>query len=168
MSEELDSNSIILHVGLHKTATTFLQSSIFPNFENVVFHNKKLVLSNIPVNNKHILVSNEGMLGCPYFTNGLDYFEQFKNSIDYLLNIFNRPKFIICFREPGSFINSCYKQYLHEGGTLDWNEYFSLEGDSIIKSHDFYFSKYVNYLSEKIPDKCLFMILKLLKKAQLL
>src|SRR5699024_8685898 len=87
-TEESPMRTIYLHVGYHKTATTFMQGSIFPNLENVNFIHpdyimedlRKLRLSRLSgyqvdlirdefdsfENDQPLLISYEGLSGSPF------------------------------------------------------------------------------------------------------
>lgn len=88
---------------------------------------------------------------------GLRYFDQFALAIDRIKQTHNNPKIICCFREPSSFIQSAYKQYLHEGGTLKFEEFFSPNEEGIVHPNDFLFSNFISYLQANFKDEDLFL-----------
>jgi len=150
---------IFLHIGLIKTATTFLQSHIFNNLNDVnyVDRNANLNSKNIISEKGIYLISNEGISGNPFNSKQeMNYYQQFTCAIERIKEIYSNPKIICCFREPSSFIQSTYKQYLHEGGTLSFNQYFKLEGDCMVKPSDFLFSRFLNFLQESFKPEQVF------------
>ena len=56
--------SMIVHVGLHKTGTTFLQREIFPKIKNVNYNRDVFWVKNYK--NKINVISNEWLSGQPY------------------------------------------------------------------------------------------------------
>jgi len=149
---------VILHIGLRKTASTFLQHNVFPYIPEVLYkQDSDLLLSyNVSSGKKILLISNEDIPGWPYYLDGVhkSFFDQFKYSINLIKKIFKNPKIIVCFREPGSFIYSNYKQYLHEGGVMKWEDFFSLEdGKGLLNKEDYFFSKYVTYLFDNFNEE---------------
>ena len=146
----------ILHIGLHKTATTFLQTQIFPHITEIAYYGSRIQGVDLNDNGqKNRLLSNESLSGVPYNSKG--YFLQFQNNIEALEDIYNNPSYIIAFREPSSFIGSIYKQYLHEGGTSSFDEFFSLSNNSFLDPDDFHFSKFINFIEKRIPQERLFL-----------
>lgn len=81
---------IIIHIGLPKTATTFLQTEVFPNLENTNFlrsFNSFYELYYSKGNNfENILISDE-MLSGLYFKG--DPLKNYKKNIQLLKTIFN-------------------------------------------------------------------------------
>lgn len=157
MEKGTHTKEVFLHIGFHKTGSTFLQSKIFPNLEGVTFFNRNLDLNRLFKTEDKLLLSNVGMSGCPYLVGEGDFFDQFRVSIKYLQKIFKDPKIIICFREPGKYINSCYKQHLHEGGQLKFEEFISLDGNSKINYENFFFKKFVEYLRDNVQNQNIFI-----------
>ena len=93
-------NKIILHIGLHKTGTTFLQNHIFPRLKNTNYFNQKL-------NNKRIKIVRQKIIKD---LNGeqikVDFFKKFSNKpllqkiINFLLRKINFTQKVISFIGP--------------------------------------------------------------------
>jgi len=157
MREELDVNlkEIFIHVGFHKTGTTFLQQSIFPHLENVNYiYNGRLL--NLVGPHEKVLISNEALSGVPYHWKEKSYYEQFCFNLAQLKSTFGDFKLILGFREPSSMINSLYKQSLHEGGVLTFDEFYGDHTGSIVKEEDLYFLKFYNHLLENFKMERVF------------
>lgn len=155
---------VVAHIGLIKTGSTFLQSQVFSKYQEDILYvrNGNELISGKSMTKAHkngVLISNEGMSGHPFITEelGLSYFDQFKNAVNNTVSFFKQPKIIVGFREPGSFLHSSFKQYLHEGGTMNWvlfkKKYFRSENFL----NDFKFSRYIEYLHRTIPPKELYI-----------
>ncbi|WEG12876.1 sulfotransferase domain-containing protein [Pullulanibacillus sp. KACC 23026] len=139
--------TIYLHIGYHKTATTFLQRIIFPKLKQLNYINKtgealkrmnqirtkKLTKKEIESfrkfinkkdNGKPILISNEGFSGNPLHSKKTK--KQFEVLED-LRKIFPPSEFdvhiIVGIREQVSLLTSLYLQYIKMGGVLDGSSF---------------------------------------------
>jgi hypothetical protein len=113
----------VMHVGLHKSGSTFLQKTVFPAMAGVNYlegfalgdylRRGDADLSKIP------LISTEGGLGWPYpLTEGPNY-----ERLDFLIELFAITHVILVVREFRSWTRSLYFQTIKEGGVLsieDW------------------------------------------------
>ncbi len=129
---------IYLHVGLHKTGTTFLQQAVFPKWkdiEYIAWPNLELFLR--LDEDRDYLVSREGFYGQNWAHHNVR-----EKSIKRLNEIFPNAKILISFRKHSGYIISSYKQYLHRGGTLSFDEYFDIDSNlGLMKKDDFIFEK---------------------------
>lgn len=134
--------NIILHIGLHKTGSTFIQN----HFKQVKLDNCKIFLSeskiaelleeyltnpntkikqkilNIIQNekSKKILISSEGIFGRQCY-----HFKDSPKRFQLLEELFNQPRYIIFFREPSSIIYSGYFQGLQKSYSLKFENYIN-------------------------------------------
>ena len=154
-------NSLIVHAGLIKTGSSFLQQEIFTKISEELHYIDSVGRINtrdfFQANNQICLLSNENLLGHPLLHDRYrkSFFSQFKDALIKVEQVFNQPKWIIGFREPASFIKSTYKQHLHEWGTLSWDE-FMVKHKKMI-TNDLFFSKYIQFLNSFIPAERLFL-----------
>ena len=134
----MKNKNIILHIGLHKCGSTTLQQN-FLNMNNKDYkffykYNKLQNYLKFP-NNKikkeiqreinetkepNIIISNEGAFG--HQANG---FVDVNNRLKILDDLFNKPKYIIFFREPSALIYSWYNFSLKKGITTNFVDYTS-------------------------------------------
>ena len=156
--------STVIHVGLMKTGSTFLQTRVFPYLQGVTYvHGMESFYRGRFFSFGELaplLISNEGLTGS-WFKDGeygLDYFERFQYSIKNIRRYFNQPKLIVVFREPSSFIYSSYKQSLHERGTLRWEQFFPFETLSTEELAQFNFSRFINILLENFRKRDLLLL----------
>jgi len=102
-------SEIYIHIGMHKTATTFLQKEIFPKLKGIKYYNL--------VNNKgnrhkllaiekagKILISDEDLSGSPLIY-GTSYTERY-NIADNLHKLFPNAKLIVGIRNKDDWLNS--------------------------------------------------------------
>jgi hypothetical protein len=124
---------LFIHIGLHKTATTFLQDEIFPNLEGLHYTRKEDItelIREITIHDQTIsnidsikdrlaatfsgdrnLISGESLSGNPF----LQYINR-TNTLDKLRSMFPNAKIIIGIRSQVGIIASMYKQYIKCGG----------------------------------------------------
>ena len=150
MCGSMDSSNVrhFVHIGLIKTGTTYLQARIFPHLNNVrlINPNQNLVSRQLLTKETRFLISDEGISGCPYWSDRRDlrYPEQFALGVSRLKQILPNARVICCFREPAAFLQSAYKQYLHEGGTLQFENFFQSTGDGVVTKCDLMFSRFID------------------------
>ncbi|HEX6922750.1 MAG TPA: sulfotransferase domain-containing protein [Bacillales bacterium] len=155
--------TIYLHIGYHKTATTFLQHVVFPELENVSYIEKKprvkkrynkvkkRKLSGKEVDefrgmvNRNdtgdpILISHEGFCGTPlFFGNGQSQFEILEDLRRILPASEYDVHIIVGIREQVSLLTSLYVEHVKMGGTLKSHEYIKkLKKRKMLKDYNFY------------------------------
>ena len=132
---------LFFHVGLHKTGTTFLQKAVFPNWRgiNYVPWPHLEILLRLDESNIN-LVSREGLSGKNWA-----HHEERERSLQRLSELFPASRILISFRKHSGYILSSYRQYIQRGGTVPFDEYFDVEGDSgVMKRDDFAFRRKLN------------------------
>jgi len=181
--------TIYLHVGFHKTATTFLQWSIFPKLKKVKLirktHAKKLLtevrLRKLNDDDVHrirnefekqssdkvpTLISYEGWTGSPFSQ---------KNSksaykvLEDLRRIFPEEHYdvhlIIGIRKQVDLMTSLYVEFLHQGGNKKESEYIDeLERNN--KFSHYLYNDYLNAVEELFGDNYFVFIYENFKKGK--
>ena len=126
---------LFIHVGLHKTGTTFLQREIFPN---------------IIKNNKNIdIISKESFSGD--ILNMHSLYKMFINRftiLEHLHKLYPSAKIILGVREKSSWLDSLYRQYIKQGGTLDYINWF----DTVLNKDCLDTEKYIRVIKETFDD----------------
>ena len=119
-------NKIVIHIGLHRTGTTFLQKEVFEKIENInyMFDDS---LHRMSICGGTNLISNEGLsLSMPHSkTNRMQV-------LDNLQRLFPAAKIILGFRERKGWLRSCYYRYVLSGGILRYQNYTYTYGNNII------------------------------------
>lgn len=112
---------IFFHVGLGKAASTYLQYSVFPFFEDIHYiqrtrykHTKAIVGEE---KHKRYLVSRE-------------FDRQLKSEVEHFAKDFPRARTIIIFRRHDSWIASQYRRFLKNGNPWSFQEFFDIENDN--------------------------------------
>jgi len=117
-------DNFFFHIGLHKTASTYLQRVVFPTWPGIIYlrhRNIEYFLRLSPA--EKYLISCEGLSGATFAN--LD--ERLK-CIARLAEMFPGANTIIGFRPHGGFVASLYSQYLRYGGSKAFDSFFSSSG----------------------------------------
>ncbi|MDZ7829170.1 MAG: hypothetical protein U5K33_06685 [Halofilum sp. (in: g-proteobacteria)] len=136
---------LYLHVGLHKTGTTYLQSEVFPFWSGVRY------LRNLTVENflridpaETCLASREGFSGPALGTR-----EEKLAFLKRLSRMFPDARILISFRRHASYINALYSQYLRYGGTLPLSGFFDPDLDNgVLTRADILYRPYIEAIHE--------------------
>jgi hypothetical protein len=140
---------IILHLGLHKTGTTFLQTKVFPNIINVNLMSNKHELIHYHLDEEKInIISEERFsLSVPYFQD--HYCDCSREEVlDHLKNLFPNAKVIVGIRDKEPWLKSCYSEYIKGGwGSLKYDDFLEHYKQDIIDMDD-----YVNRVKERWKD----------------
>lgn len=131
-------NNVIIHIGLVKTGSTYLQKFIFPHLSETMFidgHDKFVPQwqEQIPGNNKHILISDENFSGKPwrkkYYYSKADPIKKYhpqilEENVKLLKQCFPKAKVVVFFRRHGDLVISMYRQFIKNRGTLSLKEFY--------------------------------------------
>lgn len=122
---------VILHIGLHKTGTTYLQRVLFPELPGLVslvsaFRFRDLAAA--AARSNRILISDEALCGLP-FRSQRSWLDEFRATVRGLAGLFPRAHVIIGVRRQDGMLLSLYKQYLHEGGTEPIERFFDVRAN---------------------------------------
>ena len=126
---------IVIHLGLHKTGTTFLQKCVFPKLKDVeVQHLMNICQIKFTSFKKTLLISSEGLLSSmPHYPdNGT-----VEDSIEALRRIFPNAKIILGIRNERSWFKSCWNQYIRSGGTMSYIDYLFRYGGTCLLPREY-------------------------------
>jgi len=140
---------VVVHIGLPKTGTTFIQYNVFPCLPNTsivrAFHQQSGLLRIHP--NHQIIITNELISGRMWFGAKSFYF-----NVERVKNLYNNPKIIFGIRNQNTFVTSLYKQYLHEKGYEDFDHFFNIENSGIVKHNQLLLMPKIKYLFRNFED----------------
>ena len=140
-----------IHIGLHKTATTYVHSFFLKNNINLIRNevmpivntarqlgrtNKKDVHIKVRLPNEDFVIGNEG-LALAYFcgeTGNLRKFQQVV--VEMIYQVIPKTKILITVREPISWLFSIYNQCIKEGNFYSFPEYLNQAGPVLVESLD--------------------------------
>lgn len=141
----MDNKEIYIHIGMPKTATTYLQLNFFPNlkdfeyikkydsiigkvFDKILYHhpityNKNELKKDLDsyINNfkkDKIIISYESLLG-----NSFNSFMDFEKNIRSIKSFFPKAKIIFTFRRQDKWLESIYKQLLHQVWSITFKQF---------------------------------------------
>ena len=121
--EKNNEKQVFFHVGMPKTASTFLQNIVFPNYQDILFIKKRnfnkhhKIIDN--TQSDKILLSNEINVDK---ANGY-------NKIKTIARSYPGTIPIIVLRKHSSWVRSKYKYYIRKHGGLPFDKYLDLEND---------------------------------------
>jgi hypothetical protein len=175
---------IFIHMGLHKTASTFLQKKFFISYSNksgyiqirkdarnfldytlncndIDFsanHARKIFEKEInaeTINQTTLTMSDEQFCGSPW-NDAKDRARYF----DRLNAVFPNAFYIVVFRNQEDIVKSLYLQYVKTGGSANWQQFFCYKRHPLEFSRKSYlnYGNYLNYIFTKIDSsriKCL-------------
>ncbi len=172
-------SNVILHIGLHKTATGTLQRQYFPACEDLklfttlepemrafvryvtrcdpIYFNvpKALGYLESTLDDRNLnLLSNESFSGPPYagvIEGGLDHRSPILANLS---AVFPGAKVMLVIRRQDSLAKSFYRQYLKSGGTRTIRRFYGLEKTKhlpLMSLDRFNFYPYVEALSNSFP-----------------
>lgn len=126
---------IVIHLGLHKTGTTFLQKNVFPKLKDVeVQHLMQICQIKFNSDKRILLISSEGLLSSmPHYPDN----NTVENSIEALYRIFPNAKIILGVRNERTWFKSCWNQYIRDGGTLSFSEYLMKYGGNCLLPREY-------------------------------
>lgn len=136
---------VFLHVGMHKTATTFLQAVIFSKIKNVNFiHNFEL--GSKVYEDKLNIISNEGFSGNTYHP--FKSAEERYIKADRLKAMFPDAYVLVGTRMHLTWMPSLYSQYLKRGGALTYEKW-----KENVDPDYFDYDRYITYLKKLFGEK---------------
>lgn len=158
-------HSIIAHIGLHKTGSTTLQRDFFSNLPEVKLVRgfdsiRKLMMPQPGDEAAVVLLSDESISATPAWVAPCGGIDSFAESLDTFHALFRPIGYVVAFRQHASWIRSMYCQYLHEGGTGLFSEFYRLEGGGLLELDlTPWRSRYIKLLT-KVPAESVFVYLQ--------
>jgi len=140
---------LYLHIGLHKTGTTFLQQELFPKWKGIRYlqEDKLEYLTRMNVEDVYLL-SREGLSGKNWM-----HADERSTCIRNLSTMLPEARIILSFRKHSGYIVSSYTQYLQQGGYLPFEEYFDMDHNrGFMKKEDFLFRRKIEDVQKYFDD----------------
>ncbi len=114
---------LTFHIGLHKTASSLLQSSVFPRLNGIAYFDAgrpffefvRSVDADVPTIVSHESLSSDLL--------ARDYCRQRIRSIENLSRHFPDARVLLVVREPSAWLASVYREHLHQGGSLSFDAF---------------------------------------------
>ncbi|HVS64177.1 MAG TPA: hypothetical protein VMT85_11815 [Thermoanaerobaculia bacterium] len=145
-----------LHIGLHKTASTYFQKEVFPHWPNICYlgapHQKSLRELLLEEGEK-LLLSREDLSGNPLAPGGSSWAAEHAAICRRLGRLLPTAKVMISFRRQDRLLASLYGQYIQQGGTLPFGRFFDVEKDAgVVKRRDLLFRERVEAIIESFHE----------------
>ena len=141
----------ILHIGLPKTGTTFLQNEIFPKLDGVEVYGTGMYSKDYDhttkfPDDKTILITKESISSIRRTKDRADRFTVIKR----INREFPDAKVIVVFREINGWTRSIYSQYIRDGGVLEFDAFSKMINELNPDMSDY--KKYESLLRELFSD----------------
>lgn len=150
---------LYIHIGLPKTATTFLQWNVFPRIENVAFLGKAKCLDFYSLYNAaedKFLISHEHLLARPSKAYPDGWLQEFSTRLKALARRCPQAKIMISFRAHEALLTSYYKEYISKPGRphLSLNEFFDVkENRGLVRKEDLCFTRLIELVEDHFAEK---------------
>lgn len=143
---------VVIHVGLPKTGTTFLQKEVFPKLDINFYHLSRVDELDLDFeleNNITNLISYEGLSVDPTDFNSHHCSSQERMEIAKKIHLlFPYARIIVGIRDKKDWLNSLYKHYERRTGSLiDFKAFKNKFDDSFLD-----FERYINFLEQNFPE----------------
>jgi hypothetical protein len=155
------SRQIVVHLGLHRTGSTYLQRRVFGSIDGLFFAGKSFNRLRFPdimmTRRKVVLFSNESWLGKlklnSVFHPDWDWLDNSLLAIRNAAHTFASPKAIVIIRRHSGWINSLYGSYLTCGGTESFEGFFN----RVKKRREFLLLPRLEAVQQEFCGKALFL-----------
>jgi hypothetical protein len=176
---------VVLHIGIHKTASTLFQNELFSQIDNSLFLNRPMaepfknyilyaddfeftpttayeifqgILKKQFIKREfsQVIISDEEFYGNP-FLGAVDR----KRIMDRLIATFGENmKILMLLRNQVGLLASLYNQYVKTGGTASLDRFLTYKKYPLVVSENYFlYDKYINYLYENIQSKSIKVLL---------
>jgi hypothetical protein len=143
---------LIIHGGCNKTGTTFLQKNILPMITPRLVSGPYLKFSDlqrVKESPSPLVISDESLLGTTILSRHRSRATQRMNFLSAWSEVAPHTRFVICIRRHAGIIESLYKQYIHMGGTLKPNQFFSIDNSNcFLNPSDLLYSPTLDYIHQ--------------------
>lgn len=147
---------LFFHMGLPKTASTYLQKLVFPNLKGLQYFRKRKFKHFVELTKES---TSDKLLFTTESDRGLD------KKLDRIAAHFPDARIILVFRRQDKWIASKYKYYIRKHGHLKFNAFFDLAKDTgLWKKEELYFQKYIDLVKERFVQAPLILTQEQLKE----
>ncbi|MGM0704242.1 MAG: hypothetical protein ACQEUG_17820 [Pseudomonadota bacterium] len=178
---KVELNEVYIHLGLHKTGSTFFQKRYFPifnaykslrydlpSFLEYVLHCNDLYFNDqealfilrkeLKVANhlsKKLIISDEQFSGAPW-----DNANDRKKIFDRLNLIFPDASYILVLREQEEMVKSLYLEYIKKGGSAKWYQFIGCKKNELSFSRGAYldYYNYYNYVVQCTSEERILLL----------
>lgn len=131
---------IFFHLGLPKTASTFLQRKVFPNLQDINFFKKRRFHQYKYINVKN--ASNNYL-----FSSEFDF--ELSNKLKEISGTHPDAGIILVFRKHGNWLESKYKYYIRKNGYKDLRQYFDFnKNQGVLKMDNLHYYEKIRLIEK--------------------
>ena len=148
-NKEIKMNDVIIHIGMHKTGTTFLQENVFKKLDGVNLMRCNYINMFVKDGVKN-LISNESFSICPYPVKYCLYpdVSHRKIVLNRLKDCFGDAKIIVGIRKNSEdWLRSLYSEYIKDNGLYNYIKFKSMIDPSFL-DHEVYVDTVRSMFSE--------------------
>ncbi len=147
---------VFFHVGLGKTASTYLQYKVFPKLKGICYIQRTRYKKSPEIikhkSNKKFLVSRE-------------FDRQMEREVSHFSKHFPQTMPIIILRRQDSWIASQYRRFVKNGRPFSFKEFFDVDNDTgVWKKKELFFREKIRILEKYFKNKPLVLFHDDLKK----
>ncbi len=156
--QQRSDKTIFFHVGLPKTASTFLQRNVFPKFRGIRFIKKH------DFKRRDQLI---GQGGAERVLLSIELSLDHSGGIGKVKDVaakYPHTYPIIVLRKHTRWLQSKYKYYLRKHGDRDFNGYFDLNGNGVLGTDNLLFFPKIKFLEEQFQHRPLVLFQEELKQ----
>ncbi len=141
-----ESKQIFFHVGLGKTASSYLQYKVFPYFKNIEYIHRN------PRYHRAAKIIAKGKSEIYLISREFDI--QMEREVKKIADVYPDTRAIILFRQHDGWIASQYRRFVKNGYTIPFNEFFNLkENQGMFKKDNLSFYNYIKILEKHLNPK---------------
>lgn len=158
IKQDLSENNaqLYFHLGLPKTASTFMQVNLFPYLNNITYYRKRHF-------KKYKSLNPSELSGKYLFSTEKD--NGFEEAVADIAEKFPGAKVIICLRKHEDWIMSKYKYYIRKYGYLTFGDFFSFDREDVLwTKDDLIYRNKIEVVEKYLGDKPLVLDFEVLKK----
>lgn len=150
-------NEVYFHVGLGKTASTFLQEQVFPHFKDMEYVHRNYRYQKVEE------VINESKFKKIFVSREFD--QQFEDEVSKFAKHHPDTTAIVVFRRQGPWMASQYRRFFKNGHMEPFPRFFDLEKDNgRFKKQDLRYQNYLRIIEENFTKKPLVLFYEDLRK----
>jgi len=161
-------NNVVIHVGMPKTGSTWLQNFILPFIKTIdVCYKESFRYSMLKWKDKGLLLSYENYAGYPHISaaRGLDgWMATRSRSFRNLSSLFPSANIILVVRKQSDLIKSIYNQYIKVGGCISFDDYCFGNLSNSLDREALYYMPLLKQIKTHFNGKILLISFELFRK----
>ncbi len=158
---------IIIHLGMPKTGSTWLQTCMLPKLRRVdVCHRESFRFSILGWSNRNILISYENYVGYPYVLESRNmhgWINTRNRALNNLSLLCPGADVILVVRNQTELVKSLYNQYIRIGGSLSFHDYVSGNSKYSLEKEALEYAPLIKQIRDNFSGRLLLINYRLFK-----